>query len=162
MQNKNLQIVLALGLLILLGFSGCRKYQEGPLLSIRTVKKRLEGNYALTEFTVNGVNRTQELINDPGYCPGLTIERYNGRNQKILVFNCDTNYATISFHGSSYSFSKYKRSILLSSLNPYITADYECFKTTNEEFDITRLTLEDFWIQINIDGNQYGIKYLKT
>lgn len=42
---------------------GCKKYDEGPLLSLRSAKKRVYGSYTLTQYTVNGVD-SLSLFND--------------------------------------------------------------------------------------------------
>ena len=42
---------------------GCKKYEDGPLISFRSVRNRLYGDYTLTKYTVNGVD-SLSLYND--------------------------------------------------------------------------------------------------
>lgn len=35
---------------------GCKKYPEGPKISLRTIKHRLSGDWEITRFEVNGVD----------------------------------------------------------------------------------------------------------
>jgi hypothetical protein len=37
-------------------FAGCKKYPDGPWLSLRSAKGRLYGTHTLTKYTVNGVD----------------------------------------------------------------------------------------------------------
>ena len=43
--------------------AGCKKYPDGPLISLRSAKKRLYGVYNITKYTVNGVD-SLSLLND--------------------------------------------------------------------------------------------------
>ncbi len=40
-------------------FSACKKYKEGPLISFRSVEKRITGTWQITEFTGNGIDSLQ-------------------------------------------------------------------------------------------------------
>jgi hypothetical protein len=44
-------------------FFGCKKYEDGPLISLRSPTKRLYGNYTLKTYTVNGFD-SLSLYND--------------------------------------------------------------------------------------------------
>ena len=48
-------------------FSGCRKYEEGPLISFRSVVHRIEGNWQVTEYISNGIDSLQ-YYNDSISC----------------------------------------------------------------------------------------------
>ncbi len=43
--------------------SSCKKYEEGPLISFRSAKNRVYGDYKLEKYTVNGAD-SLELIYD--------------------------------------------------------------------------------------------------
>jgi len=58
MFNSKLQMkkLILLLLVITAIFTGCKKYPDGPLISLRSAKSRLYGIYTLTQYTVNGVD----------------------------------------------------------------------------------------------------------
>lgn len=53
-------LLLILIILLLLPFSGCKKtFDEGPLLSFRSIGKRLHGEWRVVKFYVNGYDSTE-------------------------------------------------------------------------------------------------------
>lgn len=55
---------LILFLIIIAGITeGCKKYEEGPWLSLRSAKNRLYGDYTLVQYTVNDED-SLSLYND--------------------------------------------------------------------------------------------------
>ncbi|MFT5253555.1 MAG: hypothetical protein ACI87N_002596 [Flavobacteriales bacterium] len=54
---KNYKTVLVLiGLAILIAFSSCSKYEENTGISLRSKRKRAEGNWEITKYEVNGID----------------------------------------------------------------------------------------------------------
>ncbi len=47
-------------LLICSAVSSCKKYEEGPALSLRTKKARMANNWKVDKFLVNGVDKTSD------------------------------------------------------------------------------------------------------
>ncbi len=43
--------------------SSCKKYEEGPCISLRSPEKRLTGHYTITSYTINGED-SLSLFND--------------------------------------------------------------------------------------------------
>jgi hypothetical protein len=39
----------------------CKKYEEGPLISFRSAKNRLYGDYTLTKYTIDGIDSLQQM-----------------------------------------------------------------------------------------------------
>lgn len=58
---KNTVIVALVFTLVALGFTSCRKYEEGPNISFRTKEARVTNNWRIESALVNGV----EQGNDP-------------------------------------------------------------------------------------------------
>jgi len=52
---------LLLCLLLAAVVCGCKKYEDGPLISFRSAKSRLLGHHTLTKFTINGVDSLQAM-----------------------------------------------------------------------------------------------------
>jgi hypothetical protein len=56
-------------------FTECKKYQEGPLISFRSKKSRIEGKWKYSKVLLNDIEKTSEFINaevefgsDGSYC----------------------------------------------------------------------------------------------
>ena len=54
-KNKMKKLTIYLGLLLIIA-SACKKYEEGPAISLRTKEKRLCQTWNLEEETINGVS----------------------------------------------------------------------------------------------------------
>jgi hypothetical protein len=48
---------------IAVGFSSCKKYEEGPNISFRSVKQRVTNTWKIESININGL----ELVNEPQY-----------------------------------------------------------------------------------------------
>ncbi len=56
--KKNLLLCLILAAVV----SGCKKYEEGPLISFRSAKSRVYGFYTLQTLTVDGVDEYEQYF----------------------------------------------------------------------------------------------------
>jgi hypothetical protein len=55
--------ITIIGIIAMLIFTECKKYQEGPLISFRSKKSRIEGKWKYSKVLLNGVEKTSDLIN---------------------------------------------------------------------------------------------------
>jgi hypothetical protein len=62
MANLKLNIIVLSVLTVLL--SACNKYEEGSNFSLISAKKRIEGKWKLTKYTLNGNDWNQDLIDN--------------------------------------------------------------------------------------------------
>lgn len=71
---------------------GCKKYEEGPCISLRSAKNRLTGTFTITQYLVNGVDSLNqfkdslynviELLydeNSPSYGATISGKRNDGK-----------------------------------------------------------------------------------
>ena len=79
------KLTLIIGLFMLL--MACHKYENGPFISFRSVKSRVIGNWKLVEYTVDGEDQLDSLVDDQEYLwkfkEDYTLERDMGGNQPI-------------------------------------------------------------------------------
>jgi len=54
-------IILTFALCIAFLFTACKKYEDGPRVSLRLVKTRLAGSYTIEKAYVNGVDKINEV-----------------------------------------------------------------------------------------------------
>lgn len=103
---------LILFLIILAGFTeGCKKYEDGPLISFRTAKNRIYGGYVLKTYTVNGedslnlfsdsLGRNFEFFHDDVYSTevcNIGGIRNDGKEKYVMCTWClQDNNKTIKF-----------------------------------------------------------------
>jgi hypothetical protein len=69
---------IACFLLMVLVFMSCGKFEEGPMISFRSVKNRVVGEWTLDKFVSNGVDSTEFYLNggteDFNFSKDLTLE----------------------------------------------------------------------------------------
>lgn len=84
---KKYVIIFFLTLLIL-NF-GCKKYEDGPIISLRTKNHRLEGKWNVSSYTINGVEQMNKYnAYDCSLCSGFD---YLCNYSAIIKFEWDIN-----------------------------------------------------------------------
>lgn len=78
--------------LISILLSECKKYEEGPTLSLRSKQHRIEGEWDITSYTVNGENELAST-NDYSYAcsTGTVFHAHDEYNTTRFVWNFDKN-----------------------------------------------------------------------
>ena len=54
--NKIFASILFLTLMVV-GFSSCKKYEEGPSLSFRSIKQRITNTWKIESYSINGAEQ---------------------------------------------------------------------------------------------------------
>ncbi len=152
MKNK-IQIFILL--LIIVTVASCR-YDEGPMLSFRTVESRVQKDFTLVEFTKDGIDMTQELADSVG------------KEWSFLTAIKDLNLITLTssylpFYGY-YEISRDKKNI---EINIYSTLNYNIDYIGMDPFEkyniltwrIERLTKEDMWLSCTYNNSDYYLKF---
>ncbi|MDI1354736.1 MAG: hypothetical protein PSX36_07450 [bacterium] len=76
---KKLLIVLcALAFISASFFTSCKKYEDGPAISLRTKKARLQGDWQLESFSINEVDQTAAATTQYGSNFTWDIEKDGG------------------------------------------------------------------------------------
>jgi hypothetical protein len=63
MKNAKLIVTILLAVLLELGLNSCKKYPEGPVLSLRSRKERVANNWKVEKVTFNGNDITSNYTN---------------------------------------------------------------------------------------------------
>ena len=143
------KIILFILLLILAIPFACR-YKEGPLISFRSVKGRLEGTWQVVGFTSNGVDSLQ-------YCVDSC-----GSNMKI-DFPWDEAIYIIAFvdkMGGDFTFSKNKK---LMNVDIHINSRKGIGPlggNKTSEWEILKLTTTDFKISTEYNNRNNGLSII--
>jgi hypothetical protein len=131
-------------------FSSCR-YDEGPVISFRTVQSRLTGDWNIKKFSINGEDFTQLLI-DSNSC----IMRFR---TEIVCFTGDCGALTYQWN---YELIDFKNKIEFDMA--YILTNFKLgpFRKFNlSTWVIHRLTTKYLWMETNYNDNDYYLKLEK-
>jgi len=167
--------------IIIIAFAetSCSKYEEGPLISLRSKKNRLFGMWEVVEFKKDNEDLTQLYIDTCGCKIEIGYDEVNtlGVKENYFIIDCpynswnyvvfDPNFPNFKYWFSSWCFSTNKKSLLLSlghnnsSFYRYgmypLTICSDCLS----EFEILRLTNKDLWLRYDDIQNVYTIKFEK-
>jgi hypothetical protein len=162
---KNTISFLIATMVVICLFSGCKKYEDGPDFTLRSVKNRLtNGKWGLDKITIDGQDSTYEYkevdFNYEFYTgtafgakPYTYSQAYTYNSQLIQIDNGDViftnNGNTISFQPYSSTYGSY------SSYSPIFGSDsYGNYL----EWDITKLTNKEFWLETVIRTDSSSMK----
>jgi len=138
---------------------GC-KYKDGPMISFRSVEKRLDGTWQVIEYTSNGIDSLQNFKDSCGY------------NMKIHFppdyYNIDISFYTVAGNNSSSSLGNGGR-FHFSNNNKIMYVDFNktSFKSIGpigggeSKWEILKLTMTKFKISTDFNGRNYLISFKK-
>jgi len=127
----NFTLMFAVGTIIAL--SGCKKYEDGPGLSLSSKKSRVEANWKIKKFLYNSVDETSEYLD------------YTCEMKKDGQFNIVSN-GNID-HGK-WDFALDKEAL-----------DFRYDDGTIERYNIKRLTAKDLWMESVIFGDTINVEF---
>lgn len=154
MKNKTQIFIL---LLIIVTFASCL-YDEGPMISFRSVEKRVAQGHNLVEFTKDKVDMTQILVDSCGkQWRFLTYQEAGGGNDLILS---PLQYTVLVGY---YKITNDKKNIIINITAPYGADPYvgiEPFKKNVEStWKIERLTKDEMWLSCTYNNADYYLKF---
>jgi|LakMenEpi03Aug12_release.lakeMendotaPanAssembly.Ray.scaffolds.fasta_scaffold46158_5 hypothetical protein len=124
--------ILSVGVIF---FTACRKYEEGPNISLRTKKARVTNNWRVESAEVNGVERSQE--------PYWTKQKhYFRRNGDYVVTVIDPNTLEATNLNGSWKLYDNDRKIALTlrraNAGQDSVSDYNVLKLFNKQMWLRR------------------------
>jgi hypothetical protein len=133
---KKLLAVILLAIFALTGFNSCKKYEDGPLISLRTKKARVVGDWKISKATTDGIDVTSAWSGVYLYF------------KKDDSYNVEDNGVT---DNGKWKFDGKKENLLLTGTGSSTTDTYKIIRLKNKE-----LTIE------TTIGTQVTRFYLKT
>lgn len=151
--TKLLFILISLSLFL----ASCR-YDEGPMISLRSVETRVTNHYILDEFTKNGIDMTQELADSVGKeWQFLTKEEAWGKLNNLMVYPTDS----IVPYEANYYITRDHESIDIffnSYFNPYYIGIVPFKADMGDSWSIERLTKDEMWLSCTYNNADYYLK----
>ena len=145
-------------LLALFAISGCKKYDEGPAISLRSKEARLCKEWKMDKLQLNGV----DVTGDDDY--GVTEYKKDG---SVTVSYDDPEFGHIVYEAQwrfadnkdflEVSELEYNGKATFEKLSPFLKHSLE---TEWTRYEILRLTSKELFLKYNIAGtNEYRIEY---
>lgn len=146
-------IVSLLGLFLLTGFifQSCQKYEDNPLINLRSKSDRVEGSYQLAGYYVNGIDSTQAMNEQMTSWYGSTFEVHFFKSDNSQVISG-------SFCQGDWELVDQKRMLRINISNS--TASAIGPFATKEQLDwrITKLTDNHLHIKTEYQGMEYVVQ----
>ena len=156
-----------ISVILLTSVSSCRKYEDGPDLSLSSKDARLKGVWDVELYYINGNDSTGAVKNQPCYFPfffkGLTYETINLVVDNTYPYDtscsCNGRY-TLKDNDNKFWLKFQLQGSNLLSVGPLYDngGNFSAGKAT--EWKINRLTNNEFWIE-TVWNNMYCILHLK-
>ena len=148
----------AFPLLVIIFYSGCKKYPDGPLISLSSKEGRISGHWDVEYFSINGYDSTTYLRSQPFYGRYFfSTEQDNRKNfftYKNSILPATPNYNGIGF----WMFLEHKEALYVHfdlytppALGPYRAADVT--------WEIRRLKSKELWLKTTYEGKEYFVKF---
>jgi hypothetical protein len=119
---KKYLAILMIAVATVTAFTGCKKYEEGPALSLLSKKSRLAGEWKLVKYLYNGAEQ-----NLSGFTVNLTIEK-GGSYTSSASFNNITSTET-----GTWEFNDDKTSVNFMSTNSSVADVHMILKLKSKE-----------------------------
>ncbi|MBU0486858.1 MAG: hypothetical protein KKA07_06795 [Bacteroidetes bacterium] len=158
MIRQRIKNIILLIIPILLLWSACKKYEEGPLISFRSTKKRLGEHYSATAILINN-----DIYEDIALWGNINFDQASAkvtlssvwptfydtlrRNSEWLTgtFHLNRNLMTLSFDTLSCH----------SVISPVYFGPFS--QTVSSEWTIRRLSMKDMVIECDYNQDHYRI-----
>jgi hypothetical protein len=154
--NNNLIKTGILVLIVLVTYS-CKKYDEGPLISLRSKEKRMSGEWDIQKFIVDGYDSTS-FFNK--YDNAHFI--FNVDNEGRIIISCNDNGANpkpIIVLNGNWKWLNNKNDISI-QFN-HSTNDFKPFLINNVSvWEIKKLTSKNFYLETNDNNIQYRLELI--
>jgi len=158
----------------------CKKYDDGPFISFRSVTKRLLGEWEVKQFLKGGDDLSQFYKDSCGCDLEFVFEPVisMGTDEQFIILNCVENGWNFVHHDSlgvdrfeyalgRWYFSEDKKMLVtrmgLKNDSRFRWGMYPLTISKDNEtsFEIRRLTNKELWLRLDDSNNVYNIKLEK-
>ena len=133
---------------------GCKKYEDGPRMSLYTKKERLSEKWKV-DSAVQIDQITGEEIDITNQFEKETFLFEKNKNYKIVTFSDDDSKYAIEY--GTWEFSPKKTGIILKGIHEEFNADTKAKlseETISKDITITKLLSDDLGLSYEMDDNK--------
>jgi hypothetical protein len=149
--KKNILVIITI--LLLSSFFGCKKYEEGPFLTLRSPYNRIEGQWSIEKYIVDEIDYSQLFKDSIGdylvfeLCyPGDGVDRNE-------IFTKNIN--------GSWRFDDNLEKIYISIESSPSFNTYDCIEPFGKEitsiWEIRKLNNKEFRLETNFENKDYKL-----
>ena len=153
--KKLKQITLLFIVIAFITSSSCKKYPDGPLLSLHSKEHRIVGTWIVDYYSINGYDSTSYLQSQLYY--GKYIF-YSKKSSTPNLFLFESNIYCTSGH---WKFTNNKKDLSIDQTNgcsPLPQFNTTPYTASEVNWEIRRLTDADLWLKTNYNGKEYFMK----
>jgi len=140
-------------------FSGCR-YKEGPLISFRSVEKRLEGTWQIVGLTSDGIDSLQYYNDSCGSIVTFTFRYPDGSPMSTYYMNFDKGKKRFRCYLTFVKNKKEMKVYYNDSINNWHLGPIGSSSSENY-WKILKLTEKELKTAIDFNGKNYKISFKK-
>jgi len=155
MKSSKLYLLTLFALSLLL-INSCKKYEDGPLLSLHTKKHRIMGTWDVEYFSINNFDSTSYLKGQPFYGMYSFGKGDLWGNPGPAGYQSETSYLS-----GNWRFEEKKEAIHI-TFNSYLSSDNRRvgpYRADDVIWDIRRLTEKELWLATSFNGKDYLVKF---
>lgn len=154
-----------IGVFAILLFTTCKKYEEGPCISLYSKVHRVVGTWTVESFFINGVDSTNYLQQQPLFGTYSFSKESSGSSSTSFVYNSNGNKGSDT---SRYYTAEGKWSFKANKNNLFIEVNFNSpankhfnigpFGSTTCEWEIKRLKEKEMWLYALYNGREFYLK----
>ncbi len=150
------KIILCFIAIVFITITACKKYPDGPLISLTTKETRLCKVWDVAYFSINGYDSTAYLKSQVFYGTYKFERPEKGNDGWIIYSALDRNYAG----GGSWFFINNKKSVgVRCSSYSGFTGNIGPYRAYYVIWDIMRLGENELWLKTIYNGKEYFVKF---
>lgn len=154
-------IILFISTLLMSFLGSCKKYDEGPWISLRSKEKRMSGEWEVQKFLVNGYDSTNYFNKyDNAH---FIFNPYNNGRLVLSCFDKSANPKPIIVLNGKWEWISNKNKININYTsssgaedNPFELCPFIINNPT--DWEIKRLTNSEFYLEANCDGEFFRLE----
>lgn len=141
---------IAIGIVIIVGMigimPGCKKYEDGPAISLKSKTKRVVNTWKLEAYYWNGIESTSSLL-----ISGYEESYSDGGNYSRSYIDKDGDFFSES---GDWEFDDKKDNLVISGVSSIELSDNNS-TVTNSRVTILRLKTKELWYEFENGGDTH-------
>ena len=141
---------------IIIAFSGCKKYPDGPAISLLSKESRITGEWDVEYFSIDGYDSTSYLKSQTFYGKYFLSSEMEA-SHKLFIFKSISDDPNDNGHGL-WMFLNHKESLYINFEN-YHGASTGAYRAKSVVWEIRRLKNKELWLKTLYNGKENFIKF---
>jgi hypothetical protein len=135
-------------LLIFTSLQGC-KYKDGPVISFRSARQRLYGQYTLVKYTINGEDSIKKMANSYG------LNFYFRYDEVYDIDGLIIDGGPTECFACTYGFINHKKSIRLYDHGSFLFTGWAISDPTDADLEILKLKNDEIHLKATFNNRDY-------